>query len=185
MSTATAILEADERRHARDSHRAGGGSQRRRLRSFMTAAEKRENRDEHAARIRLAVSELEDALGFTAWLEALELNPELSAMNAALVALQTPGEIVASNAGWKRNGYRIRKGERAAGRITAPGFWPLPYFTAEQAGAEELLLFAPQAPASQTVEALGADLGQRLKVEKPRPALDAVAKRYREGAWKP
>lgn len=184
-ATITAAIEENERREARDSHRRNGGSQRRPLKSFMTKAEKREARDAHAERIRLAVEELEDAAGFDCWLEALELNPHLSAMNAALVALQSPGEIVATSAGWRRQGGKVKKGERAAGRITAPGFWPLAYFTADQAGAAELAEFVPPVPPLEVSEALRADLRERLETEKQRPALDAVAKRYREGVWRP
>lgn len=184
-ATITAALEADERRARRDSYREHGGSHKRPLRSFMTAAEKRSLRDDHAARIHLAVEALADAAGFEAWLHALDLNPELSAMNAALVALQTPGEVVASNAGWKRQGYRVRKGEVGAGRITAPGFWPLPYFTAEQANAGDLLLFDPPAPDPAMVERLREALAARLTTEKARPALDAVAKLYRDAPQTP
>lgn len=169
-------LEDDERRHARDSYRECGGSKRRPLKSFMTAKEKREARDAHAARIHAAVAELVEPRGFEAWLEALELNPHLSPMNAALVALQTPGEIVGTSAYWRRNGYKVRKGERSAGRVTAPGFWPLAYFTAEQAAATDLLEFCPP-----TVDAGDAErLRERLQLllaagERARIALEVVA----------
>lgn len=181
----TDVLEEAERRERRDSWRNTGGSKRRPLKSFMTKGEKRAARDQHAERIRLAVEELAEPAGFEAWLEALDLNPHLSAMNAALVALQTPGEVVATSAGWRRQGAQVRKGERAAGRITAPGFWPLAYFTAEQAGCLDLLDFEPPAPPLEVVAALREDLAERLRDEKQRPALDAVAKRYREGVWRP
>lgn len=175
-------LQDDERRHARDSYRENGGSKRRPLKSFMTAAEKRAARDEHAARIHTAVAELADPGGFEAWLEALELNPHLSPMNAALVALQTPGEIVGTSASWRRQGYRVRKGERLAGRITAPGFWPLPYFTAPQASAGDLEGFEPTLPAPERVQALRDTLSALLAAgEKPRIALETVAGQVRGG----
>jgi hypothetical protein len=179
MNAATvAAIEADERRAARDSHRAAGGSKRRPLKSFMTAREKREARDAHAARIRLAVEEVQTPEGFERWLEALGRNEHLSPMNAALVALQTPGEVAASVTGWKRLGYRVRAGERLAGRLTAPGFWPLAYFTAAQAGAEALddlpVPLPPPEGAAALREALAAFLAAG---ERPRLALEAVAKR--------
>lgn len=180
--TAEQAIEADERRARRDSHVAQGGSKKRPLKSFMTTAEKKEARQDHAARIHAAVEALEDASGVAAWLEALDLNPQLSAMNAALVALQTPGEIVGSVASWKRGGYSIRKGEHAAGRLTAPGFWPLAYFTAEQARAGDLSMFDPPVPPTATVEAIRAELAALLSEgERARIVLDTVAKRYREG----
>lgn len=185
MTTAEIIRE-DERRAARDSYRATGGSRRRPLKSFMTKDEKKERREAHRDLLALAVAELEDASAFESWVEALELNPTLSAMNAALVALQTPGEVVASSAGWKRQGYRVRKGEHGVGRITAPGFWPLPYFTAAQADAGDIIgvmeLQGVRMPAPERMGELRADLGARLSDgEKPRPALDAVAERIRGG----
>lgn len=169
------LQEAQERREARDSYRATGGSKRRPLKSFLTEREKQEAREAHAARIAAAVAELEAAAGFEAWAEAMVLNPHLTPMNAALVALQTPGEIVGTAASWRRQGYRVRKGERAAGRITGRGFWPLAYFTAEQASAGDLLDFEPPLP-----EVTGAreELVARLKAgEKSRAALEAVAVR--------
>lgn len=148
-----AAIEADERRAAHDSYRATGESKRRPLGSFMTKAEKREAREAHAARIRAAVDELREAAGFAAWVEALALNPQLTPLNAALVALQSPGEIVATAAQWRRQGYRVTKGARAAGRITGRNFWPTAYFTAEQADAGDLEGFEPDLPPLEHVEA--------------------------------
>jgi hypothetical protein len=177
---AAAILEADERRAARDSYVRTGGSQRRPLKSFMTAAEKKDARQEHAARIHAAVAELAEPGGFTAWLEALDLNPHLSPMNCALVAYQSPGEIVNSSAGWKRQGYRVRKGERCAGRITAPGFWPLAYFVASQALASDLEGFFPTIPPIERRESLRSALMDALaEGTKPRLALEAIAAEVR------
>lgn len=172
---ATELLEAHERREARDSYRAAGGSKRRPLRSFLTDREKQEAREGHAARLRVAVAELESETGFEAWVEALTLNPDLTPMNAALVALQSPGEIVGTAAYWRRQGCRVRKGERAAGRITGRGFWPLAYFTAEQAGATDLLDFEPECP---QIAGAREELVARLRAgEKSKAALEAVAAR--------
>jgi len=169
------LQEAQERREARDSYRAAGGSKRRPLRSFLTDQEKREAREAHAARIAAAVAELESEAGFEAWAETMALNPQLTPMNAALVALQTPGEIIGTAAAWRRQGYRVRTGERAAGRITGRGFWPLAYFTAEQASATDLLDFEPERPQiAGAREELVARLGAG---EKSKAALEAVAAR--------
>lgn len=174
--TIEAAIEADERRAARDSYRAAGGSKRRPLKSFSTAAEKRAARDEHAARLRLACEQLTERNGFDTWVEAMALNPALTPLNAALAALQTPGEIVGTSTAWKRQGYRVRKGERAAGRITGKGFWPLAYFTAEQAGATDLLEFEPVLPAETTITAAFDRLAQRLASgEKATDAVRGVA----------
>lgn len=179
-AAAEQALQDDERRAARESYQRTGGSKRRPLKSFLTAKEKRELRDDHAARIHAAVAELAEPGGFDAWLEALELNPHLSPMNAALVALQTPGEIVGTSASWRRQGYKVRKGERAAGRITAPGFWPLAYFTAPQAAAGDLEGFEPTLPPCERVEAFRSELSALLAAgEKPRLALETVAKAVR------
>lgn len=171
-----AAIEQDERRLRRDSYREAGGSKRRPLKSFMTAREKREARDHHAALIHAAVDELREPVGFERWIEARALNPQLTPMNAALVALQSPGEIVGTLAQWKGQGYRVRKGERAAGRITARGFWPLAYFTAEQVNAGDLEGFEPELPDAAEVERQHAELIHRLDSgERPRLALEAIA----------
>ncbi len=184
MATATiegdakieALIEADERRAARDSYRAAGGSKRRPLKSFLTQREKRELREEHAALIRTAVDELREPVGFERWIEALELNPHLTPLNAALVAMQTPGEIVSTCAQWRRQGYRVRKGETAAGRITGKGFWPLTYFTGEQARAGDLDGFEVELPGEELLALLRAELIARLdRGEKGRDALVEVA----------
>lgn len=154
MSTLDERLAEHERRDARDAWRAAGGSQRRPMRSFMTDAEKRERRQEHAERIRAALSAVETTDGFAAWLEARELNPRLTPLSWALVALQCPGEIIDTAKGWNRQGCRVRKGEAAACFITAPGFWPRAAFSAAQTDAPpELLDFEPpQLPAVEVGE---------------------------------
>jgi hypothetical protein len=175
-ATVEQIIEADERRHARDSYRAAGGSQRRPLKSFRTQREKREARLEHAELIRLAVAELREPDGFARWVEALELNPHLTPLNAALVALQTPGLIVSTSSQWARQGYKVGKGETAAGRITGKGFWPLAYFTADQASAGDLDGFEVELPDDERLEALRAELVSRLdRGEKGAEAVAEVA----------
>lgn len=176
MNAVAVAIEADERRARRDTYREAGGSKRRPLHSFMTEREKREARDAHAARLRLAVEQLDSEAGFSAWIEAMHLNPHLTPMNAALVALQSPGEILDTAAGWRKQGYRIRKGERSAGRITGRGFWPLAYFTAEQANAGDLALFEPDLPKPSKLSSWRSDLSRRLaRGERARLALTAVA----------
>lgn len=97
-------------------------------------------------------------------------------MNAALVALQSPGEIVGTAASWRKQGYKVRKGERCAGRITGGQFRPLAYFTAPQAQATDLEGFEPELPDAVTLERLSESLSARLAAgEKPVPALWAVA----------
>lgn len=156
------LIEADERRAARDSYRAAGGSKRRPLKSFTTKAERREARLAHAALIRDAVDALREPDGFARWIEALDLSPHLTPLNAALVALQTPGAIVSTCAQWKRQGYKVRKGETAAGRITGKGFWPLAYFTADQASAGDLNGFEVELPGDDVLDRLRAELVARL-----------------------
>lgn len=134
MTVAEAIA-LDERRAARAAWQRSGGSRRRPLRSFVTSDEKRERRQEHAARISEALERLETPEGARDWIEARELNPDVSPLNQALIALQAPGEIVGTLAAWKRNGTRVRKGERGSVFLTAPGFWPRPAFTAAQTDA--------------------------------------------------
>lgn len=180
MTAAEKAIDDDERRALRDTWRASGGSTRRALGSFQTKADKRARRDAHAATLRLAVENLQEASGFERWAEALGLNPHLSAMNAALVALQTPGEVVDTSAGWHRRGYTVHKGERAAGRITAPGFWPLAYFTAAQARVLALVDVDAPLPPAEVAEGLRAALTASLSDgAKPRPVLDALAERIR------
>lgn len=167
------LLEADERRAARDSYRAAGGSKRRALKSFRTQREKREARLEHVALIRAAIDELRAPDGFARWIETLELNPQLTPLNAALVAMQSPGQIVSTCAQWRRQGYRVRKGAVAAGRITGKGFWPLAYFTADQASAGDLDGFEVELPDDEKLELLRAELVGRL--DRGQKGAEAVA----------
>ena len=67
--------ELEERKAARDSWRRTGGSARRPLSSFSTAAEKKANRLEHAARLADAVSAFQTQTGYADWIRSLELNP--------------------------------------------------------------------------------------------------------------
>jgi hypothetical protein len=147
----------EERRHARDSWRRTGGSARRPLHSFATADEKRARRLEHVDRINAAVSALRTDTGWADWVASLELNPDVSALNAALLAEQVPGEIAGTAAFWKRNGYMIRKGERAAAFITGPMFYPRGAWLADQVGATDLAGMSP-AGIPADVEAKGREL---------------------------
>lgn len=133
------IGQDGERREARERWLAAGGYQRRPLKSFMTDADKRERREEHAAMVRAVREWLATEEGIREWLISRELNPDMSALNQALVAYQAPRTIAATNAGWKRSGAKVRKGEHGALWITAPGFWPKPAFLAVQTDAPEEL----------------------------------------------
>lgn len=182
MIDAQAAIEADERRLRRDQYREAGGSKRRPLKSFYTATEKRELRDQHNGVLKTAIAELRDPAGFAAWCETLDLNPQLTACNAALVALQTPGEIVGTSRTWAKQGAKVSKGDQAAGRITAPGFWPLAYFTADQVGAELAEIEAPELPPESVLSRLRERLEAGLaEGGKARLVLDAVAEEYRSG----
>lgn len=173
-AAAEAAIEEDERRAARDSWRAAGGSSRRPLKSFRTDAEKREMREAHAELLREAIdAACADADGLGRFVEACLLNPHLTALNAALAAYQTPGRIVDTAQGWSRQGYRIRKGETAAGRLTGRGFWPRAYFTAEQANAGDLAGCEVPEPPESTLAALSAAL--RANLDKGTKAKEALA----------
>lgn len=178
MTAAAKAIDDAERRELRDSYRRATGDKRRPLRSFQTKADKRARRDAHAGTLRAAMAQLADPVGFERWLEALALNPHLSASNCALVALQTPGEVVYTSAGWHREGYTLRAGLREAGRITAPGFWPLAYFTAAQVGVKHLAEAEAALPSRERSEGLRAALAAALEDPsvKPREALDRLAR---------
>ena len=177
--TVETAIEEDERRARRDAYRAGGGSKRRPLKSFYTDAEKREMREAHAELLREA-QEAACGDGLAAYVESVQLNPHLTPLTAALAALQTPGRIVDTAQGWSRQGYRVRKGEAAAGRLTGRGFWPRAYFSAEQANAGDLAgVEVPEPPAS-TLAALGEALRARLaEGAKPKEALAELAETVR------
>jgi len=136
MTAASVVLEKHERREARDSWRASGGSQRRPLHSFRTEAEKRQAREHHAAELASALAQLQDLRGFEVFCESALLNPHLTAGNAALAAFRCPGEVVGSRAWWVKQGGQVRKGETAALRLTGRNFWPTAAWCADQVGAE-------------------------------------------------
>jgi hypothetical protein len=165
-------IAIEERRQARDSWRRSGGSDRRPLKSFRTDAEKKAARLEHAERIHEAVEYVRTARGFGEWLEALELCPRLSPLNAALIAYQCPGKIAETAAGWKQSGYQVRKGETAAGWITGPMFYPRAIFTADQVGASDLVGMAEaELEASALTDLAIAEMRSQLEA-----LLDAGAK---------
>jgi hypothetical protein len=171
-------LATEQRRAAQLAYRANGGSARRPLKSFMTPDEKRAARVEHAERLAAAVEHVSaDLDGLADWLEALELCPHLSPLNCALVALQCPGEIVDTFAGWKRNGYPLPKGTTAAARLTGPGFWPKAAFTATQARADDLAALVPETRETPAQHVLD-DLRARLAAGKARDALEGFAREH-------
>lgn len=176
MTTAERI-ETEERRAARASYQRAGGSKRRPLHSFATADEKKARRLEHADRLSQAVAALETAEGFAEWARTCELCPDVSPLNAALIADQLPGEVAGTAAFWQRNGYRIPKGEHAAGWITGPMFWPKAVFTARQVGARELQELEDMAAAAEVDGREGADAFRRelSTGAKNRDAAGAVA----------
>ena len=96
-------------------------------------ADKRFIRRAHADANQRALAALEDAQGMARFLETRELNPKLTPLAQARVAMDAPGRVVDSFAGWNKAGHRIRKGEHAVSYATkAPHMWPLPLFAAEQ-----------------------------------------------------
>lgn len=168
-SDAASAIRADERRAARDSYRAAGGSARRPLKSFTTTDERQEARLEHAANLRAACEALSSPEGFRDWVGALMLNPAVSPLNAALIASQAPGRVVTTTARWKAQGYSVRKGESAYVRITAPGFKPRAAFDAEQVGATDILAALeadpPRLPSEDQLETLRDELSARLAAD--------------------
>jgi hypothetical protein len=127
------------RRDMREQWRAEHPASRRPIRSFMTADDKRERREEHAERLARAREHLETREGMRDWIRARVANPHLSPLNAALAGMQCPGAVLGTAAYWKKTGASIQRGEHGAAFITAPGFWPKPAFTAGQTnGAGEL-----------------------------------------------
>lgn len=172
---ATERIAREQRRALRASFQAAGGSKRRPLKSFNTDDEKRAARLEHRDRLAEAVDLVREPEGFGAWLESLELNPHLSPMNCALAAMQAPGEIVDTFAGWKRNGYLVPKGERAGVRLTGPGFWPKAAFTAPQVGATDLVAVVPEWTDPPDLDRQLEDFRELLSTSKPKDALNGWA----------
>lgn len=168
-----------ERRMARDDWRRAGGSQKRPLKSFKTDAEKKAARLEHAERIHETGEALRDVSAFRDWLASLELNPDVSPLNAALISVQVGPEICGTAAYWKRNGYKVRKGETAAAWITGPMFYPRAAFTVDQADAGDLAAMAgaadPLEQLPEPVEALHARYCAALDADRAKGACEAVA----------
>lgn len=147
----------------------------------MTEREKREARDRHAELIHRAVDELHGLDGFRRWVEAAALNPQLTPLNAALVALQSPGEVVATLPQWAKQGARVPKGTHGTGKLTGRGFWPLTYFTAAQAGALELEDFDPELPGDDVLEPLRRRLVIALNSgQKARLALEEISEQLQD-----
>lgn len=166
MTTAERIA-LEERRVARDEWRRAGGSERRPLKSFRTAEEKKAHRLEHAERISASVEYIRTERGFTDWLEARELCPRFSPLNAALIAYQCPGTVADTVAGWRKGGYRIRKGETCSGYVTGPNFWPIALFTADQVGASDLAEMAEDVRPCWGDEVIARALGRCSRMRLP------------------
>lgn len=161
-------IAADERRAARDRYRAGGGSRRRPLKSFSTTDERRARRLEHAAELAGAVDTAESVEGFRDWLGSLMLNPDLSALNCAIISARLGPVLAATPAKWhQRGGYAVAKGSSAAAYVTAPGFKRRPVFTADQVGASDLVAQIeadpPRLPDAITLDVLRGALRDRLR----------------------
>jgi hypothetical protein len=125
----------------------------------LTPEQKRQRRQEHADRIARALAYVETEQGFREWLQARELNPQLTPLSAALAALQAPGQIIGTFAQWKAAGAKVRKGQEAAVYLTRPPFWPLAAWTAEQTDAPPELVEAPPPALPENVE----DLAEQLR----------------------
>lgn len=177
----------DERRKAQAEYRAAGGSHRRPLKSFTTTDERQAARVEHAETLRAACEALGSPEGFRDWVGSLLLNPDVSPLNAALIAARAPGRVVTTTARWKRAGYSIRKGETAALKITAPGFKPRAAFDAAQVGATDLLealeADPPLLPTADQLETLRDELSERLTAgDKASRVIGAYGAELRAGA---
>lgn len=102
-----------------------------------TEDQKREAREDHARTVEAALAALNTPAGMSAFLIARELNSgHLTAGNMALAALQAPGEIVGTRAYWKREGFRLRKGQGHGLRLTGRNFWPTPAWTLGSFGGD-------------------------------------------------
>jgi len=146
-------------------------------RRHLTTDEKRARRQEHAKLITCALAELGTVEGMEAFLRSRQINPHLTPLAAALVAYQMPGAMAAPVRWWGKAGHKVRKGEIARGYVTAPGFWPLAVFTAEQTDYPDEYVEAVEADVAEAspgmLEALVASLLERFEVEGTRtPALN-------------
>lgn len=120
----------DERRHARDSYRAAGGSRRRPLHSFRTKQERIDARTEHAAMLRGLYTRIGDDRDLAAaWIDSMERNQHLTPINALIAAAFAPGLVVGTVRQWNRLEMRVAKGATARFNLTGPGFVPAAAFT--------------------------------------------------------
>lgn len=143
----------------------------------LTPDEKRARRQEHARLITCALAELGTVEGMEAFLRSRQLNQHLTPLAAALVAYQLPGRIAAPVRWWGKAGHKVRKGEVARGYVTAPGFWPLAVFTAEQTDYPDEYIEAAEADVAEAsagmLEALVALLLERFEADGTKtPALN-------------
>jgi hypothetical protein len=103
----------------------------------FTPEQIRQRKAGHAAYLHASIEAIGTAEGMARFLEARELNPHLTPLACASVAMDAPGRVVGTAHWWTENGYRIRKGEQARVFGTkAPSFNPLPMFTDEQLAGE-------------------------------------------------
>lgn len=102
-----------------------------------TLEQKQDARDEHRALLETALERLTTPAGMSAWLLAREIHgAELTPANAALAALQAPGQLVGTARYWKRQGVRIGKGQRHTLRLTGKTFWPVAAWTLDSFGGD-------------------------------------------------
>ncbi|NUQ70418.1 MAG: hypothetical protein HUU17_06290 [Chthonomonadales bacterium] len=132
-----------------------------------SADEKRAIRRAHSDANAEALRRLETVDGMARFLETRELNPQLTPLAAARVAMDAPGRVVATFREWKQAGCRVRKDEHAISYGTkAPAYWPLPLFAAEQTDypeeLEERQIAETGSPSDELVDAALASLRERF-----------------------
>ena len=172
---ATALNAHGNRRRltkAQKAQKARNDSARRATKGQHTDEEKAAIRRQHRDRIAAALEALETPDGMRAFLEARELNPQLTPLAAATAALEAPGKVVMTLRQWNKTGARVRKGARAVAYATkAPAFWPDPLFEAadtdypeEYVEAQELELEAAPVP-PEIAAAAARELEERFELE--------------------
>lgn len=100
----------------------------------FTPEQKRARKIAHADYLRRALAELESPEGMRRFLIAREVNPHLTPLAVAAVAMDgTLGVVYRPAHGWKAEGRRVSRGESARVFGTkAPNFNPLPLFGEDQ-----------------------------------------------------
>lgn len=155
---------ADRRRHER---RRG---------HTHSPAEKAARRAEHADRLADAIAELESLDGFARWIESRTLNPQLSAGNVALAAVQLPGQVVGDYRHWRAEGSPVRKGQRASAWITGRSFWPRAVWGHVEVGHPlARVIGADEAPMPARAEVEQAHAAYLARVREGQAPLEALA----------